>query len=74
MLHVVHELSKWMTDVVIMDHKKVLLQAMNHATETKHRGLILVPKMSIDDLRSQSFITKGRSDIGTVELHSYVHA
>ena len=56
MIHVVRELSKWITDGATIDHKKVLLQATNYAMRTKRRGLILAPKMNIDDPRSQSFI------------------
>ena len=56
------ELSKWMTDGVTVDHKKVLLKVINHVTHTKHRGLILAPKMSIDDARLQLLIMKGQSD------------
>ena len=61
MLHAVRELSKWMNDGATVDRMKLLLQAINYVMHVKRRGLMLTPKMIIDDPRSQSFVMKGRS-------------
>jgi len=58
-LHIMRELSKWMSDRATINHKKVIQQTIKHIIRTKNCRLCLRPDMIINNLTTDYIIIKG---------------
>lgn len=61
-LHVVRELSKWMSDGAAVQYKKVMQQTIKYILRTRNSGLYLRPELNVKNPRTDCFTVKGRAD------------